>query len=61
MRAGLVEAVEQARRTDAPVEFEHAVQAADGNERWVRINLQRSADGGATTVHATVREETGAC
>ena len=59
MRAGLVEAVEQARRTDAPVEFEHAVQAADGNERWVRINLQRSADGGATTVHATVRDETG--
>lgn len=59
MRAGLGEAVDQARRTDAPVEFEHAVQAVDGNKRWVRINLQRSTDGVATTVRATVRDGTG--
>jgi len=57
-RAGLREAVEHAEQGDAPVELEHRVHAPDGTDRWVHVNLQRSTNSGATTVRATVRDET---
>ena len=57
-RAGLREAVERAEQGDAPVELEHPVHEADGSDRWVHVNLQRSTDNGVATVRATVRDET---
>jgi diguanylate cyclase (GGDEF)-like protein/PAS domain S-box-containing protein len=57
-RAELREAIEHAEQGDASVELEHRVHASDGTDRWVHVNLQRSTDNGATTVRATVRDET---
>jgi diguanylate cyclase (GGDEF)-like protein/PAS domain S-box-containing protein len=57
-QAGLREAVERARRNEAPVELEHQVHDADGTDRWVHVNLQGSTENGVATVRATVRDET---
>ncbi|HEX5684029.1 MAG TPA: EAL domain-containing protein [Ideonella sp.] len=57
-RAELREAIAHAGQGDAPVELEHRVHALDGTDRWVHVNLQRSTESGATTVRATVRDET---
>jgi diguanylate cyclase (GGDEF)-like protein/PAS domain S-box-containing protein len=57
-RTGLREAVDRAEHDDATVELEHLVHEPDGTKRWVRVNLQGSAQDGVVTVRATVRDET---
>jgi len=57
-RAGLRDAIVRAERTNAPVEFEHRVHAADGSDRWVHVNLQRAIEGGVSIVRAAARDET---
>lgn len=57
-RAALREAIERAEHGDARVELEHRMLAPDGTDRWVHVNIQRSMEDGAPTVHATVRDKT---
>ncbi len=57
-RAALSQAVRQAEQSDERVEIEHAVRAPDGSESWVHLNLQRTTEGAAAAVRATVRDET---
>ena len=57
-RGLLSEAILRAEQSETPVELEHGVRAADGAERWVHLNLQRSIEDGAITIRATVRDET---
>ena len=57
-RTALLQAVDQASLSDAPVVFEHRVHASDGNDRWVHLTLQRAVVNAVTTVRAAVRDET---
>lgn len=57
-RVGLNEAIQQAAQSEAPLEFEHRVNAPDRAERWIHVTLQGSVQNDAIIVRAAVRDET---
>ncbi len=58
-RADVQAAIDQAWQQEAGVEVEHGLRAADGQDRWLHMNLRRTGDAGVPAqLNATVRDDT---